>query len=702
MTFTKRKNGLLKKAMELSILCDAEIAVVIFNNGNGKLFEYYSHDIQQSFERYATYTGTVETRNNRHFHLPEQQEVQQAEQIPVVETNRNETEREHLRALAGEAAKAATKHHKVVDDSGMKKNAFTAAIDIYQRVNGHAGVNGSGSGERIDQQHGEQLQHHQQQQNYHHQQNHQHQQNRQPQSHHDHQQPHQRREPSPPPQQTQQLQQHEVSRRRDMEETDSDHTIQLLPQPAGPAPSPVLQGSASGRTPGSIFGQSEGGLMNGPTPRVPPPPGLLSSPQGDALMRRNSLPSPAPSRSGTPRTSETPLSISPRTEDTTKAAFQPAADNSQRQRHARDGSDGNRRNSYGSSGMYSGGSLPSSRRASPSGQPPPKPFSLPPRQQAPHRQKYTNLSLPHKKQMPRHSDGAANRYHGHELHQGRTDVQGRTPEPQHAISQYQSSHLPQEQQQSSDRGEKRIELTAFEKLKQKVTHLKVPEKTYNTTIISMPSATGAHEQRPAPAPSRPVLPPASSAPLTGNTSPVGPPVAPWSPDKDRRPGDTYRSWGADPRTLGAGGLATAEGHEPLPGVFTNGPTIVPPNDPLRTPKTAGPNAPLYSGRPFPTLPSPTNQGLVPLPTSARGDGFGSGLPPPSALVRDALNGGLGSARSGGSGGSARGSGGLGSPRMLGKRNSPEGTGGPATQGTDPPYDPSQGSTTRPKLYNSTM
>jgi hypothetical protein len=30
-TFAKRKNGLLKKAIELSILCDCEIALVVFN-----------------------------------------------------------------------------------------------------------------------------------------------------------------------------------------------------------------------------------------------------------------------------------------------------------------------------------------------------------------------------------------------------------------------------------------------------------------------------------------------------------------------------------------------------------------------------------------------------------------------------------------------------------------------------------------------
>lgn len=41
-TFTKRKNGLLKKSMELSILCDCTIALVIISS-NGKVFQYSSN-----------------------------------------------------------------------------------------------------------------------------------------------------------------------------------------------------------------------------------------------------------------------------------------------------------------------------------------------------------------------------------------------------------------------------------------------------------------------------------------------------------------------------------------------------------------------------------------------------------------------------------------------------------------------------------
>jgi len=41
VTFSTRRNGLLKKAYELSVLCDAEVAVIVFSS-HGKLYEFGS------------------------------------------------------------------------------------------------------------------------------------------------------------------------------------------------------------------------------------------------------------------------------------------------------------------------------------------------------------------------------------------------------------------------------------------------------------------------------------------------------------------------------------------------------------------------------------------------------------------------------------------------------------------------------------
>lgn len=52
VTFAKRRNGLLKKAYELSVLCDAELALIIFSN-RGKLFEFCSgSSMAKTLEKY--------------------------------------------------------------------------------------------------------------------------------------------------------------------------------------------------------------------------------------------------------------------------------------------------------------------------------------------------------------------------------------------------------------------------------------------------------------------------------------------------------------------------------------------------------------------------------------------------------------------------------------------------------------------------
>ncbi|XP_057493571.1 MADS-box protein SVP-like isoform X2 [Actinidia eriantha] len=51
VTFSKRRRGLFKKAQELSTLCDAEIALIVFS-ATGRLFEYSSSSMNQVIERH--------------------------------------------------------------------------------------------------------------------------------------------------------------------------------------------------------------------------------------------------------------------------------------------------------------------------------------------------------------------------------------------------------------------------------------------------------------------------------------------------------------------------------------------------------------------------------------------------------------------------------------------------------------------------
>uniref|UniRef100_A0A7N0UDY4 Uncharacterized protein n=1 Tax=Kalanchoe fedtschenkoi TaxID=63787 RepID=A0A7N0UDY4_KALFE len=56
VTFSKRRTGLVKKAHEISVLCDAEVALIIFS-GKGKMFEYSTDScMEKILERYERHS----------------------------------------------------------------------------------------------------------------------------------------------------------------------------------------------------------------------------------------------------------------------------------------------------------------------------------------------------------------------------------------------------------------------------------------------------------------------------------------------------------------------------------------------------------------------------------------------------------------------------------------------------------------------
>nr|WFS86163.1 AP1 [Hemerocallis middendorffii] len=56
VTFSKRRSGLLKKAHEISVLCDAEVALIVFST-KGKLYEYPTDSrMEKTLERYERYS----------------------------------------------------------------------------------------------------------------------------------------------------------------------------------------------------------------------------------------------------------------------------------------------------------------------------------------------------------------------------------------------------------------------------------------------------------------------------------------------------------------------------------------------------------------------------------------------------------------------------------------------------------------------
>ncbi|EXC04209.1 Floral homeotic protein DEFICIENS [Morus notabilis] len=59
VTYSKRRNGLLKKAQELSVLCDAKVSIIILS-GTGKLHEYTSESTstKELIDLYERTSGT--------------------------------------------------------------------------------------------------------------------------------------------------------------------------------------------------------------------------------------------------------------------------------------------------------------------------------------------------------------------------------------------------------------------------------------------------------------------------------------------------------------------------------------------------------------------------------------------------------------------------------------------------------------------
>ncbi|CAN1283407.1 Floral homeotic protein AGAMOUS [Linum perenne] len=72
VTFCKRRNGLLKKAYELSVLCDAEVALIVFSS-RGRLYEYANNSVKGTIDRYkkansdSTNTGSVAEANAQYY-----------------------------------------------------------------------------------------------------------------------------------------------------------------------------------------------------------------------------------------------------------------------------------------------------------------------------------------------------------------------------------------------------------------------------------------------------------------------------------------------------------------------------------------------------------------------------------------------------------------------------------------------------------
>ncbi|CAN0928063.1 Agamous-like MADS-box protein AGL11 [Linum grandiflorum] len=92
VTFCKRRNGLLKKAYELSVLCDAEVALIVFSS-HGRLYHYSNNNnIKSTIERYrkaisdegTVYTPSMAEINTKYY---QQESAKLKQQIQTLQNS---------------------------------------------------------------------------------------------------------------------------------------------------------------------------------------------------------------------------------------------------------------------------------------------------------------------------------------------------------------------------------------------------------------------------------------------------------------------------------------------------------------------------------------------------------------------------------------------------------------------------------------
>ncbi|XWS24748.1 hypothetical protein CRYUN_Cryun27aG0010400 [Craigia yunnanensis] len=107
VTFCKRRNGLLKKAYELSVLCDAEVALIVFST-RGRLYEYSNNNIRSTIERYkkacsdSSNTNTVTEINAQYY---QQESAKLRQQIQMLQNSNRHLMGDSLSSLTAKELK---------------------------------------------------------------------------------------------------------------------------------------------------------------------------------------------------------------------------------------------------------------------------------------------------------------------------------------------------------------------------------------------------------------------------------------------------------------------------------------------------------------------------------------------------------------------------------------------------------------------
>ncbi|KAL2476611.1 Agamous-like MADS-box protein AGL1 [Abeliophyllum distichum] len=137
VTFCKRRNGLLKKAYELSVLCDAEVALIVFST-RGRLYEYANNSVRATIDRYkkdcvdSTNSGSVSVANTQFY---QQEATKLRRQIREIQNTNRQILGEGVGALKFKELKnLETKVEKAIGRIRSKKNELLfAEIEFMQK-----------------------------------------------------------------------------------------------------------------------------------------------------------------------------------------------------------------------------------------------------------------------------------------------------------------------------------------------------------------------------------------------------------------------------------------------------------------------------------------------------------------------------------------------------------------------------------------
>ncbi|KAK9145075.1 hypothetical protein Sjap_004978 [Stephania japonica] len=96
VTFSKRRNGLMKKAYELSVLCDVNVGLIVFSP-KGKLYDFASSSMHHIIERYQEQVKDVTL-----YDQPSEQNIEQLQHEAAKIAKRIEVLEASQRNLTGE------------------------------------------------------------------------------------------------------------------------------------------------------------------------------------------------------------------------------------------------------------------------------------------------------------------------------------------------------------------------------------------------------------------------------------------------------------------------------------------------------------------------------------------------------------------------------------------------------------------------